>query len=124
VDAIFSVFAISCENHLGIRARLEAVSLASELLPQLDKVEDLAIERYSHGAVWRRHWLSTSGEINDGEASVPETDFSVGPDVLLVWTTVSQQGHHSPDGRPVSSKSVQRGNSRYSAHGKKGGRLV
>src|SRR5690606_31415786 len=57
-------------EHLGVRARAEAVAGPLELLTELDVVEDLAVEDDQEGAVLVAEGLRAAGQVDDAQARV------------------------------------------------------
>ena len=83
VDHGLALLGIEMQQDLGIRAGAEDAAPSLEAVAQLPEVVDLAVEGDDVLAVGAEHRLrGCGGEIDDGEATVPEADAAVLGDPL------------------------------------------
>ena len=89
------------KQHLGIRARPEATAERLQLRAQLLEIVELAIVDHDKAPVGRRHRLAAGlAQIDDGEATMAESDGAVDPDALPVGATMRDNiGHALHDRR-------------------------
>ena len=74
-ETILSPVAVGLQQDFRVGPRLERVAERLELRPQLEMVVDLTIEHDPLSGIARHHRLQTTvGEIDDGQASVPQPD--------------------------------------------------
>ena len=88
-----------------------------QLVPQLDIVEDLAVEADPDRLVVVRHRLGAGGEIDDGEARMRQARFIVAVDALPVGTAMTQLSQHPLEQNARRNPAFERSEiTRNSAH--------
>jgi hypothetical protein len=82
------------DDNLGVALGPEAVAACDELVPQLDVVENLAIEYDPQRAILVGQRLLSGGEIDDRESRMSEADVRIAVDAKLIRTTVLECAEH------------------------------
>jgi hypothetical protein len=85
------------DDDLGVAAGGKGVAAEDELVPQLDVVEDLAVERNPQGAALVGQRLLPHGQVDDREPRVRESGTSVAIEPELVRAAVAQGARHDPE---------------------------
>jgi len=95
IDAAGAVAGVEMQEDLCIAV---GVKRALELLPQLFEIVDLSV--VGEGEVTVGHRLVAGWrEVENGQAGMPQVHTGGSPDLLMVWTPVSQAPGHSLDDR-------------------------
>ena len=89
-----AVLLVEVDDHLRVGVRVEAVPLALEVAPQLDVVEDLAVEDDPDGLVLVVDRLPAALEVDDREAGVGEAHASVHQGAEAVGAAMLQGPNH------------------------------
>src|SRR5688500_1931389 len=86
---------IGGEQNLGITATTKAAAAGFQLTAHVDEVIDFAVEDDGRQSITGRHGLTASWrEVDDRQAAVPETDFAIDEDPILIGTTLGNQISH------------------------------
>jgi hypothetical protein len=93
-----AVLLVEVHQHLGVRARREAMPARAQILTQLRVIVDLAIERHPHRAVLVAERLMASLDIHDRQAANADSHSSreIGVHPLIVRASVAQRRAHRP----------------------------
>jgi hypothetical protein len=71
------------------------MTLLYQLFPELDVVEDLAIEGNVEPPVCGGHGLSSTFDVNDAESSVSQARLCIMEDTNVIWTAMPNAHDHS-----------------------------
>ena len=94
---IFSAIFIEVDNGFGVGARGKNMAVGQQFLPQLGIVVDFAIEEYPDAAVLVGDGLMSSGNVNDTQATVAQTNPTGSEDSIVIGSTMTQGGVHGVD---------------------------
>src|SRR5690242_18059274 len=81
----------------SVTLRSEGMPFGNEILPELPKIVDLAIEHGPDGAGLITEWLVSAAEIYNAQPSEPERDRSVYVETGVVGAAVSERLPHPAD---------------------------
>ena len=117
VQAAGAVLLVEMQQHLGVGLGGEAVSLADQLLLELDVVEGLAVIDDPEAAVLVADRLGPAVDADNAQAQMPQGDVAVQVHPRLIRTPVVQGGDHQGDrvhtGRLTSCDVDYSGNSAH-----------
>jgi hypothetical protein len=83
-------------DHLGVRARREAVPAREQLLPQRLEVVDLAVEDHHHRPVLVEHGLVARGQVDDGQAAMTQPHPALEVEAVRVGPAMRHGRGHAP----------------------------
>src|SRR5262249_14249776 len=98
-DEAFAFFLIQMDKHLGIAVGSETMPLGLEIGTERLEVVDLAVEDDLDGAVLVADRLIASGQVDDRQATVDETDSRLGKEALRVGPAMRDALAHSSQNR-------------------------
>src|SRR5262249_43376626 len=94
-EGIWSPFGKRRQHDFGVGTRSEDSALRLQFRAQLEEVVDLAVVRQDEAPVRRKHrLLGGVGEIDDGEAPMPEAERSIDEGPLAIGSPVVEGGRH------------------------------
>src|SRR6185295_12166183 len=95
VDDILAPFLVAVDDDFGVRPRHERVAASLELVAQLPKVVNLAIESHADRLPIVQHRLVAElGPIDDRQATMPEPDAAVGPQAGVIGAAMAHHVAH------------------------------
>src|SRR5262245_47867500 len=96
-NAIVAIDLVGVGDHLGVRARSEAMPMPLQMSAQLREVVDLPVLDHVDGAVLVGEGLLSGLEIDDAQSSSPERDLVIDVEPLVVWPSVKQRVRHATE---------------------------
>ena len=87
---------VQAQDHLGVRAGVQAHALGAQFGRQFDVVEDLAVLHDGDLSVIGHERLVAAADVDDGQAPVADRDTALGhlPNTFIVRPTVHQAAGH------------------------------
>ena len=94
LDEVGAVFFVEVDEDFGVRPCAEPVSSGLQIGPELDVVEDLAVQDHLNGVVLVPDRLSAALQIDDAEAPMGEADLPRYVESVAVGAAVKQLAGH------------------------------
>src|SRR5580658_3793827 len=107
LNTVLAEFAISVKNHLCIRTRGEAMSLADKLLAQLNVIEDFSVECNPQLAIHGGHRLRSGLQVDYAEPRMGQASYSRNVYSVRIGTAVQQGRDHPAQPIAVSRCAVE-----------------
>jgi hypothetical protein len=107
---------VEVDERLRVAMRSELVTALDEILPQLEIVEDLAVEGHPNGAVLVTERLLTGTQVDDGQPAMSQADARLEMEALFIGPTMRQGSRHALDGIFVYRPSIPMPEPGYAAH--------
>lgn len=103
-------------NHLRIAVGVEVVAAALQLLAQLRKVIDFAVEHDPHTTIFVVNGLAAAGEVDNAEPAHAQADVSLRVDAFFIRTAMHNSLCHPANVFAASQVSLPADEARYPAH--------